>query len=362
MESKNFAPDKNHYAGLDALRGIAALAVVGYHFGSRDDLPYLFPRGYLAVDFFFVLSGFVIAAAYSKRLADGNLTVPRFFLIRGIRLLPLIVIGALLAAAIEIFRPGISDQGRHVMDTATAVGFGILLVPILWQTTLEYAIFPLNGPTWSLFFEVVANALFAPFPRFRIGFLAGPILVVSAACLLWCAYSLGTINVGPLPKNFWFGFGRVGWSFTLGLLLFRWRHHAPRVPFELSLVILVAIFLVPTLPFGNGYFDCICVLAIMPVLVFAASRSQFDAFGRKLSAISADLSYPIYALHYPMVRALALTERKLQLSLLPHIAFVLVGATVVILVCWGAYVFFDAPIRRVLTNATRKKSTLVLAE
>jgi peptidoglycan/LPS O-acetylase OafA/YrhL len=343
----------SHYAGLDALRGVAALGVVGYHFGTRLDLPFLFPRGYLAVDFFFVLSGFVVAKAYAQRLAEGTLLVSSFYLLRLIRLLPMIVIGTLLAATIEIYRPGVIDQTQHLSDAAIAAVLGVFVIPILWQTTLEYTIFPLNGPVWSLFFEIIANLIFAPFVKFRAGMAISLILLASAFLLFWGGYSVGT-DLGPLPTNFWFGFPRVGWSFTVGIVLFNWRHHAPNIPFTALTAALVALLLVPESRQWGAVFDFACVLAILPLLVFAASRAEFQATGRQLSRMSADWSYPIYAIHYPLVRAMALIIKKLNWMPSARLAAAFVGASVIVAISAMAYKFYDEPVRAKLSGALRR--------
>jgi peptidoglycan/LPS O-acetylase OafA/YrhL len=346
-------PLVSHYAGLDALRGVAALGVVGYHFGTRLDLPFLFPRGYLAVDFFFVLSGVVVAKAYAQRLIDGTLSVSDFYLLRLIRLLPMIVVGTLLAAAIELYRPGVTDQTQHLSDVAVATVLGMFVVPILWQTTLEHTIFPLNGPVWSLFFEIVANLVFAPFLKFRSGLTLSLILFASAVLLLWGGYILGGTDLGPLPANFWFGFARVGWSFTVGIALYNWRHRAPKVPFAVLTIALVALLLVPESRQWGTVFDFACVLVILPSLVFAASRTEFQATGRELSRMIADWSYPVYAIHYPLVRAMALIVKRLNWISSARLMAALIGASVIVAVSAMAYKFYDEPVRRMLSRAHR---------
>jgi peptidoglycan/LPS O-acetylase OafA/YrhL len=146
----------------------------------------------------------------------------------------------------------------------------------------------------------------------------------------------------------------VGYSFTVGILLYRWRHHAPAVPFLVPLVLLVLLLLVPAFSHGNSGFDCVCILAIMPGLVFLASRAQFGTVGRKLSTLSADWSYPMYALHYPMVRAMGLAERKLNLGIFPRLALAILGMTAVIMMSAAFYRYYDVPVRRFLTEYLRR--------
>lgn len=339
-----------HYAGLDLLRGVAAFGVLWFHCSAHLDLPGFFAHGYLAVDFFFVLSGFVMARAYCARIEAKRLSLPRFALIRATRLLPLIVLGTGLAAVIEIGRPNIVDQHRHLVDAARAVVMGSLLVPTLRSTTLELGIFPLNGPTWSLFLETVANAFFAVWARSRMGLPAlAAVLGISAVGLLWGVQRYGAICFGPLPDSFWLGFARVGWSFAVGLVLFHLRHRAPRVPFAIPVLLLVAVMTTPPLGAASAAFDAACVCVVLPLVVMLASAAEFGAAGRRWSGWSGDLSYPIYALHYPLVRFFGVIALWLHLSLAGRYGLVILTTVVVSVLSALSYRFYDVPVRRWLT-------------
>ena len=99
-----FADTKPHYNILDGLRGVAALMVVWFHVFEAFATSHVDQRinhGYLAVDFFFVLSGFVIGYAYDDRW--GRMTYRDFFMRRLIRLHPMVVMGMLIGAAAFYF-------------------------------------------------------------------------------------------------------------------------------------------------------------------------------------------------------------------------------------------------------------------
>jgi peptidoglycan/LPS O-acetylase OafA/YrhL len=341
-------PSRVHYIGLDALRGIAALAVVAYHFSTKIDAPLVFSHGYLAVDFFFALSGFVLFGAYSAKLADHQLSVTQFYIARLIRLAPLVFVGTLLAAVIELWRPG--DRTPHFFEISYATFLGTVLIPILWQTSMEHVIFPLNGPVWSLFFEAFVNLLFAPLARARISVIS--LLVasaVSAGVLLIATHMLGTVEFGFSPESFWLGFARVCWSFGVGVFLFPLRKYAPTVPFALTASLLVLILLVPKLEAWNAVYDTTCVLVVLPAIVFIASPVQMSGLSRSLSKISGDLSYPIYALHYPLVRAISFTGRRLQLELPGKSVFIISGTLFII--CFAAVALIsDVRVRQYLSE------------
>lgn len=320
----------------------------------RLGIPNLFAHGYLAVDFFFVLSGFVIAKAYAARLATGTLPVGKFYLVRLVRLLPLVVLGTLLATMIEWRRPDIVDQARHLKETFLALVCGSALIPILWSTTLEQSPFPLNAPVWSLFFEAVANAVFAPVARLRAGRIVLPALIaISAIFFFWGGQVMGKTNVGAGLDNFWFGFARVVWSFSVGIVLFVWRDRVPHVPFIISMVGLILILAAPDFGSRDLLFEYACVFVLLPALVFTASTARLGPSWRKFAAFSGDLSYPIYAIHYPFVRAMSFAGTKLHLLLAGRLIVATVGTLAIVVASAIVYVVYDMPIRRRLSAMLR---------
>lgn len=341
----------DHFLGLDLLRGLAALAVVEFHCSSRMDLPLLFAHGYLAVDFFFVLSGFVIAKAYGGRLTSGRMSLRRFALVRGIRLMPLVVIGTLLAAVIEVGRPGITDQQAHIHDLVLAVVMGASLVPTLVRTTLEYTVFPLNGPFWSLSLEAVANAVFGVCVRGRPGLIVlVSALAICAPCLVWAVWTHGEAGFGSVPTTYWLGYSRVGWSFSAGIVLYRFRGSAPRVPLIVSSAALTAVLLAPASsgPVGQT-FDLCAVLFGLPAIVWVASTARLGPEGQRWSAWSGDLSYPIYALHYPIIRVVGLLTLRMSLPLAGRLGIAVVSTVLIVIAASVAYACLDVPVRRWLT-------------
>jgi peptidoglycan/LPS O-acetylase OafA/YrhL len=342
----------NHSHTLDWLRGIAALAVVGFHISSRLDLPYLARHGYLAVDFFFVLSGFVIAKAYEQRLQSGALSGRNFFVLRTIRLLPMVVAGTILAAAIEVGRPGVEDQALHMREGLTAMVLGSVLVPVMWTTTLETAVFPLNGPMWTLFLEALSNIAFVPWAKARLGDAwLYVLLAVSFLCLAYNTWVHGDIGFGAVPAEFAMGFARIGWSFTAGVLLFRLRDKAPRGNAITVTAGLVALLMVPDLGWFNRVFDLAAVTIAMPLIVWVASASTFNA---RWADWSGNLSYPVYALHYPLVRVLCVVGLKLDLPVLGRVGFALLGILAIAAASIAIFRFYDQPLRLWLTSLHRK--------
>ncbi len=349
------AGKSGHYLGLDLMRGIAALMVVFYHCGERFELAYLCPHGYLAVDFFFILSGFVIANAYYARLSSNELGLYRFAQLRIVRLMPMIVLGMSLGAAIELVKSGVGPFAGHALDVGTAFILGTSLVPILSPLLGSSLIFPLNGPIWSLFFEAVANALFAVCAKLRLG--AGTLvafLVVSLVVLITCIVINGKVDGGARHDDFLSGFPRIGWSFSVGVVLFRFRALAPKVDFQLPLLILVTTLVIPLPPREYDVFDIVSVFFIMPMVVWMASTAEFGPWGQSLSALSGDLSYPVYTVHIIIMRIASLISTSYQFGLAGRVSTVAFVTMATITTSALLYTFYDVPVRRWATFKLRR--------
>ena len=175
ISASAFADSKPHYELLDGLRGVAALVVILYHifegyaFASNGTIDTL-NHGYLAVDFFFILSGFVIGYAYDDRWGKG-LTMKNFFKRRLIRLHPMVIMGAVLGAVTFYLQGCVQWDGTHiaismVMLSLLCTMFFIPAMPgVGYEVRGNGEMFPLNGPCWSLFFEYIGNILYALFIR-----------------------------------------------------------------------------------------------------------------------------------------------------------------------------------------------------
>jgi peptidoglycan/LPS O-acetylase OafA/YrhL len=337
-----------HYHALDLLRGVAAVIVIWKHFAGRVDLPGLAPHGYLAVDFFFVLSGFVVAAAYGERLASGTLTLAEFSVQRAIRLLPMIVLGTVLAALVEVGRPAVASQQQHLLDSLLALFLGVLVVPLVARTlTLEHTVFPLNTPTWSLFFELVSNLVYALWSR--AGRRMPAVLLTCAASLallIAAAQWFGNLNVGFEPKSFWLGFPRVAWSFSLGVAIYHYRARAPRAHVLWGPALLSLFLVTPTPASWNVLFEVVCVAVLLPAVVLVSVRVNVGPRLQRICAWSGQLSYPMYALHYPIVRVVAVTTRRFDPSLSVRVAVVMITTLVIIALSAFVLLKVDAPIRR----------------
>ena len=290
---------KTYLPSLDGLRGVAALAVVGSHFENLSGIDLHLQAAGAAVDFFFILSGFVIAQEYEKRLEAG-LSWPAFMRLRLERLYPAIMGGLIVGLAVEVW------SGDPV-TLGLAAQFA--LMPVLWGPAIHGGeLFPLNGPQWSLFWELAANALHAAVFRW----LSLPVLVtlvaVSAAGVAAAALSYGSLDVGWGRANGWGGPPRVMFGFFLGVLMFRLHARgwsAPRVPYPLIALALAACMF-RWFPHLGGFAlrDIVKTLLVLPSLVALAVRTTPSPRSMGLVLWLGAISYPIYAIHTPLLRAL----------------------------------------------------------
>lgn len=325
ISSAAFADTKPHYALLDGLRGVAALLVVFYHifeglsFAAGGTTITLINHGYLAVDFFFILSGFVIGYAYDDRLGK-SMSLGNFFKRRLIRLHPMIVMGALLGVVFYLLQGSVRWDGSHVSTSMIMVALLCALFFIPAAPGAGYDIrgnsemFPLNGPSWSLFFEYIGNILYALFIH-RLGNKALAFLtLLSGLGLAWFALfdvaGYGMIGVGWTldGANFVGGLLRMLFPFTLGMLLS--RHFKPvkiRGAFWICAAVLLILFCVPYIAGKafvslNGLFEVGCIFFVFPLLVWlAASGKTTDTLSTRICKFFGDISYPLYAVHYPIM-------------------------------------------------------------
>jgi peptidoglycan/LPS O-acetylase OafA/YrhL len=284
---------------LDELRGIAALCVVLHHAESAFHVAGPFGHGYLAVDFFFLLSGYLLGIAYETRLS-GGLSALEFMRLRVLRLWPVLSIGLLLGALFLLL------GGGTVSAVAILLAAQISFVPF---TLAGSGIFPLIGVQWSLWFELQANLLHCTILRhLRLPAMIG-LVTGSAALLIGVSFHLGTIAVGDIHQNWWGGYGRVGFSYGLGYLLSRpmTLAHIHALPISPSLAPLVPGALLLAIA-GSGQVpseysvmtDLIVVLLVFPFLLVISVGSENPPTDRG-SSILGFLSYPLYAIHIPLI-------------------------------------------------------------
>lgn len=349
----------SHLGTLDALRRVAALAVFMCHLGFFRNSKNFIPRGYLAVDFFFLLSGFVIARAYETSLQLDD-AIFLFLKRRLIRLYPLILLSMIIGfatAASKVFL-GHSASAAPLIKLLVKLAFGLSMTP--WLSGNSGQIFTLNAPAWSLFFELLINFAYAFAARFlTMGRLAA-FVVMSGFCYVACVLYCGNGDEGVAPSGFFGGIIRVSFSFSLGVCLYRLydRKLFDRLPTVSGLFLapLLILCFLPSNRMLGGWYDPLCVFFIFPAIVVAGC---FDKLPRKLrpfSLLLGNLSYPIYILHWPAVQrnSYHLLHGRHGVTLLAGYAL---DTSAICVIAWIALKFSDEPVRAFLTQrfTTTKK-------
>lgn len=286
-------PSTQHrFVLLDALRGLAAVFVLFRHTGQFWHFG--FYRSYLAVDVFFLLSGFVIAFAYDEKLRTGAMTLGSFLLVRLIRMYPVYLLSVGLCLLIWWDRLG--DVGLVLALTA-------LFLP--WPAPGNASLFALNGPYWSLFYELVANLLYGWIRPLLTNLVLRSVLIVAGLGVAAAAWLHGNLDSGFLwnPESYLAGFSRSLFGIFLGVLLHRHYERLARwvslVPPWLAFVLVGVILASPPLPGFNAAIDLACVFVAFPLLVLAASRYRSGRGAPVLLAMGA-ASYPLYVVHQQM--------------------------------------------------------------
>jgi len=332
--------ERRHFLQLDALRGVAAICVMlGHAHGAA------LPQARLAVDFFFMLSGFVIAYSYEERLRRG-MPFGAFILRRVIRLYPMIVIASVSGFLCAVFAISVGATGMSIIEAAVLSLRSLALLPRLAETDGLVGVFPLDTVLWSLFFEIIANAIYGMgfFRMEKIGLAA-----VMAASLALVVAS-GDVG-GNTVDNFAAGYPRIGFGFFLGVLLYKasrdWAAHIPAVKVRWLGVALVGALSVRADLAGLKLIPVFAALAAIVLLAAQANDNGKNSASKALG----ELSYPLYAVHLPIYNFLTI-------GLLQEIADPrLVSLSVIAGLLFGAlpisYLVFhrvDVPARRFLTR------------
>ena len=379
FSSASFADTKPHFELLDGLRGVAAILVLFYHIfegfsfaeltnGAGDGVIRTLNHGHIAVDFFFILSGFVISYAYDDRWNSMN--TRQFFKRRLIRLHPMLIMGAIIgtiAFAVVGFErwDGTTAPTGWVMTALLLTMFMIPAVPgVPYEVRGNGEMFPLNGPGWSLFFEYIGNILYALFIRrlstVMLALLTVILGAVHAWFFIWNISGYDMIGVGWTidEVNFWGGLVRMLFPFTIGMLLARtFKPRKIKGAFYICSIALIVMFAVPYIVSTgdislNSLYEFICIAAVFPLLVWiGACGDNGKGYTSRINRLLGDISYPLYIVHYPIMYIFYAWLIEKQYYTLqdcwPMAALVVVSSILLAYLCLKLY---DEPVRRWLSK------------
>ena len=411
MTNKNFTPSisfadtKPHYVLLDGLRGAAALMVLWYHVFegfafAKGSIIETFNHGHLGVDFFFILSGFVISYAYddrwrnkstsqrdnkttSKGSSNASMTFGCFIKRRLIRLHPMLIMGAFIGLVTFLIQGGVKWDGTSVPLYWTLIAFLLTLFFIPAYHRAQYDIrgngemFPLNGPSWSLFFEYIGNVIYALFIRRFSNKMLGILVGITGILWIWfvafdiSGYDMIGIGWTLDTVNFFGGLLRMMFPFTLGMFMARnfsqrstvngQQSFIIRNIFWIAIIVMFALFSLPYFPKTsnisiNGIYELSCIMIVFPIIVWlAASNTTMNRFSTRVCTFLGDISYPLYIVHYPVMYLFYawLIDNKCYTlgETWPMVILVMAVNITLAYLCLRLY---DEPIRRWLTKRFMK--------
>jgi peptidoglycan/LPS O-acetylase OafA/YrhL len=364
MTEHPIATAKEHFNLLDGLRGVAAVSVVIFHFMEliRPDYKDSFiAHAYLAVDFFFCLSGFVIAYAYDSRIkAIGLLT---FLKLRFFRLHPMVIIGSVIGLTGFLLDPFSNLYQKYLNNLLTIFAASCLMIPYPIVPERYFNLFHLNPPSWSLFWEYIANIFYGLF-LFKISYkFLWTLVIIAAAAVCYEAGKSGTLGVGWGGDNIRGGGIRVFYSFLVGILVYRskWIVRTD-ITFPIISVLLLAVFFIPYISELNPFLEPAIVIFYFPFLIAVGAgsrssktkspqepeRSTPAEIGKwdRLCNFSGEISYPLYMVHYPFIWIFMSYVESKKPSLNEMVVVMLLGTLLIIGFAYIVLACIDKPIRR----------------
>lgn len=361
MSEKQLSPDilktRQHFEILDGLRGVAALAVVTFHFmevAYSDYSQDFIGHGFLAVDFFFCLSGFVIAYAYDDRI--GKMGVLEFFKSRIIRLHPLVIMGSILGLLTFLFdpfggHPEVYSAGRLIVLVVCSA----LMIPIGGMPDRYFNLFGFNAPAWSLFWEYVANIVYAfVLSRLKRRYLL-VLAVVSAAGICYVARQSGNLMGGWSTGTFWDGAVRISYSFLAGMLVYRFNWVIKnKLGFIGVSVLLAFAFLLPFSQSWNWLTEPLVVILYFPLLIALGAGATLRNSFKKFCVFSGNISYPLYMTHYAFIWVFANYYAAHKPGAGKLAMIIIVSEVFLVTIAYLVMTYFDIPLRKYLSGKRKQ--------
>jgi peptidoglycan/LPS O-acetylase OafA/YrhL len=349
-DSTNPLKTKQHFQILDGLRGVAAVSVVIFHFMEIAQPDYeknFIGHAFLAVDFFFCLSGFVIAYAYDQARLD-KIGFGTFLKLRLIRLHPLVIIGAIIGLLSWLFDPYSNLSATYGYGKAFLMFItSCFMIPYPLVRERYFNSFHLNAPSWSLFWEYIANIIYAlVLVKFRNKIL-WILLVIGAGLIIYETSKSGNISYGWGGDNVSAGAIRVFYSFLAGMLVYRssWIIKS-RLGFAAISVLTLAVFLFPFSNKWNYVTESVIVIFYLPLLVALGAGATLRPVFSKICKFSGELSYPLYMVHYPFIWIFFSYLEKYKPTMDEKAVIIPICTALLIGFAWLVLKFIDEPIRK----------------
>ena len=371
---------KQRYDILDGLRGVAALMVIIFHFfelySFGNPSKQIINHGYLAVDFFYVLSGFVLGYAYDDRW--DKMSYWDFYKRRLIRLHPMVIAGSLLGMCYFFLGECINSPNIESVNPLyffLTIIMSILMIPCPaqmdirgWGETNSF-----NGPNWTLTYEYIVNILYSLIFRRLHTIIIGILTLASALLLVNLTCNFDIFNVMNERESNKYtviggwsltscelcvGFTRLFYPYFAGYLVYRLKLKI-RIPYSFIIcsIILITFLSMPRLekegyPIFNGIYEAIVIILIFPlVIIIGAGDTTKNEILTKICKFIGELSYPIYITHYPIIYMnSAWTSFHMKDSLFNKIMLSIGSFFIMVFNAYSLIELYDKPVRKWLAN------------
>ncbi len=357
--------NQQRYEILDGLRGVAAVYIVVYHLFECAGI--LLGHGYLAVDFFYALSGFVIGYAYDSRW--GQMTLKDFFKRRLIRLHPMVLMGMVVGLCLfylgeSSFFPPIAQAPLWKVLLLFVCGCLMIPTPVSWDIRGWQDTNNFNGNIWSLYWEYLVNILYALiFRHLSTRILAGLALVAAVGTLDMTLFNaVHSVNGGwsLTWSQTYLGAVRLFYPFLAGLILSRLKVSLklPGGFWSCALLVLLVIGFPPlkageVATLGNGIFEAFAILVVLPLIISCGAGSQpTSPKTLGLCRFLGEISYPLYITHLPLVYVQAAWLSLHPTAPTSHVVVMSAGLFVAALgLAYACSRLYDIPLRRWLLRS-----------
>lgn len=353
---------------LDMLRAIAALITLVWHYQhffmstgghlpasfSYESLPFysllmpLYHFGYMRVDIFFILSGFILYAIYFRSINSRRTSAARFFVLRFSRLYPLHFITLVIVAVLQIISI-VLGYGQIVYRNTDVYHFSLQLLMISdWGFERGYSF---NGPIWSVSIEVLLYTLFfilsALAPRRRRSVVAWTVAIVIAAHLL-----------GPHLKQ-----NAVAHSilcFFTGVAVyqfFEWCREQSQATRRLVLAVAVCLLTIAVIAMAGWHWlpkRRMMGGALFPILVLALAllQQEMPSLGKQFNGFS-NCTYALLLVHFPIQAFIILASLQFGVAIdytSEWVMLAFVAASIATAV--AVHIWFELPVQSYLRSLT----------
>lgn len=346
---------------LNTLRGIAALVVTAYHAGGMFGVRHWIPHGYLAVDLFFVISGFIMAHVYQARIGEG-LGFRLFMRRRMARLYPLYAAATVAGAALYLWRV---SEGLSPLKSELLPVFGLNLLLLPGDTTgvlANKAAYPFALQSWSIIWEIALSALFFVWAKWG-GRRAALIAAGAAMVLVWAAIERRTLDGGFSLATFWVGGVRAAFGFAAGAAVFALIKRGEKVWAVLSgvgaVLGLLMVWYVFTVRSTWWAADLAIAVVVFPLTVALLARLRPRFAEHAVGDFLGEASYSIYLLH-----GLAMGLATFWLLDNPYMAqpwrfmFGCTWMCALLAASWLCWRYFETPMRKALSGGRKRQERM----